>query len=135
MQWDAGPNAGFGPPGADTWLPVGPEHRSVNVESELEDPMSALNLYRRLLSLRKSHSALRVGSFLSHPASTEDVFAYRRESDSETMTVVLNFSDEERMIDVGRGEIVFSTTDPERQGRCRDAIALVPREGIVIDHT
>jgi len=76
-----------------------------------------------------------VGSFLSHPASTEDVFAYRRESDSETMTVVLNFSDEERSIDVGRGELVFSTTSTERSGRTVKTVTMAPGEGVVIDHS
>jgi alpha-glucosidase len=135
MQWDAGENAGFAPSNAETWLPTGEDHTTVNVETEIGDPGSTLNLYRDLLALRKQHHALRVGSFLSHPASTEDVFAYRRESDTETMTVVLNFSDEERSIDVGRGDIVFSTADRERRGRSRDAVALAPREGLVIDHT
>lgn len=135
MQWSDGPNAGFGPGDAATWLPVGDDYGSINVKSQLKDRESTLNLYRSLLVLRRGHPALRVGSFLTHPASTEDVFAYRRESDDETMTVVLNFSNEERMIDVGRGEVVFSTSDPERRGRSRNAIALAAREGIVIDHT
>jgi alpha-glucosidase len=135
MQWTDGPNAGFTGVGSSPWLPVGPEHVTVNVEKQLSDPGSTLNLYRRLLALRKAHASLRVGSFLSHPSSTEDVFAYRRESDAETMTVVLNFSNEERMIDVGRGELVFSTADPDRKGRCRDGVGLAPREGIVIDHS
>jgi glycosidase len=135
MQWDEGPNAGFGPPESTPWLPIGPDYLKLNVETELGNADSTLNLYRRLIALRKAHPALRVGSFLSHPASTEDVFAYRRESDSETMTVVLNFSDEQRMIDVGRGELVFSTSDPERRGRSREEVALAPKEGVVIDHT
>lgn len=135
MHWSDGPNAGFGPDGARTWLPIGFDYPAMNVKSQLKDRDSILNLYRSLLTLRRDHPALRIGSFLAHPASTEDVFAYRRESDEETMTVVLNFSDEERMIDVGRGELVFSTADTHRRGRCRDAVALAPREGIVIDHT
>jgi alpha-glucosidase len=135
MQWTDGPNAGFAPLGSTPWLPVGADHVTVNVEKQLSDPGSILNLYRRLVALRKAHPSLRIGSFLSHPSSTEDVFAYRRESDSETMTVVLNFSDGERMIDVGRGEVVFSTADPDRRGRCREEVALAPREGIVIDHS
>jgi alpha-glucosidase len=135
MQWDAGENAGFAPAGSESWLPVGANHTTLNVETELEDPGSTLNLYRDLLQLRKEHNALQLGSFLSHPASTEDVFAYRRESDTETMTVVLNFSDEDRSMDVGRGEIAFSTADRERRGRNREAVALAPREGLVIDHT
>ena len=134
MHWSDEPNAGFGPAGATTWLPIAPDYIKLNVETELGNADSTLNLYRRLIALRKAHPALRVGSFLSHPSSSGDVFAYRRESDSETMTVVLNFAEEERTIDVGRGELVFSTADPERQDRIGGAVALGPREGVVIEH-
>jgi alpha-glucosidase len=134
MQWTAGPNAGFTEPGVQPWLPIGDDWRDVNVEAQLAEPKSTLNLYRKLLRLRKEHSALQYGSFLTHPASTAEVFAYRRESDTETMTVVLNFVDDHRTISVGRGEIVFSTLDSERRGRCRDEVALAPLEGIVITH-
>jgi alpha-glucosidase len=134
MQWNGEANAGFTDEGVEPWLPIDPGYVEINVDSEIEDPGSTLNLYRRLIRLRKEHSALRVGSFLTHPSSTEDVFAYRRESDTETMTVVLNFSDEERSIEVGRGEIVFSTSDPDRTGRCRAEVGLAPLEGIVISH-
>lgn len=134
MQWTGEDNAGFAEPGVEPWLPVAADFGTVNVDSELEDPDSTLNLYRRLLRLRKEHSALRIGSFLTHPSSTEEVFAYRRESDTETMTVVLNFSNEEKTIRVGRGEIVFSTADSQRTGRSRPEVGLAPLEGIVISH-
>jgi alpha-glucosidase len=135
MQWSPGPNAGFAPEGAGTWLPVGPDHETINVETQLEDVDSLLNLYRRLLQLRKAHPALRIGSFLAHPGSTEDVFAYRRESDTDTMSVALNLSDEERSIDLGRGEIIFSTVETERREPIRGPFALAPGEGIVVAHT
>jgi len=134
MQWNGEAKAGFTSEGVEPWLPVDLGYGTINVESELDDPDSVLNLYRRLLRLRREHSALQIGSFLTHPSTTDDVFAYRRESDSETVTVVLNFSKEERSIEVGRGQIVFSTADPRRAGRCRTAVGLAPLEGIVISH-
>lgn len=134
MQWDPGPNAGFSPASTTPWLPLAPDYEIVNVASEMQDSDSTLNLYRRLIRLRKHHSALRVGSFLAHPSSTEDVFAYRRESDSETMTVILNFSEESRSISVGRGDVVFSTLDPSREGRVSSEVELSALEGVVISH-
>jgi alpha-glucosidase len=134
MQWSSGPFAGFTPNGSRPWLPVASDHEKVNVESQLGDPLSTLNLYRKLLKLRRRHSALQVGSFLAHPSSTEEVFAYRRESDTETITVVLNFADEDRTIQVGRGEIIFSTRDNTRRDRTRREVALAPLEGLVISH-
>jgi glycosidase len=135
MQWTPGENAGFTPPGVTSWLPIGPDYETINVETELGDSESTLNLYRRLLALRKAHPALRIGSYLTHPSSTEDVLVYRRESDTETMTVALNFSNEERVVRTGRGQIVFSTSDEDRGGRCDKEVTLGPAEGLVIDHT
>lgn len=135
MPWAPGPNAGFCQPDVDPWLPLGKDYDRVNVETELEDPKSMLNLYRRLLQLRSESMALRFGSFLTHPSSTEEVFAYRRESDTETMTVVLNFSDGTREMPIRKGRVRFSTLDPGRDDDVRKGIELAPREGVIVSHT
>ena len=83
MRWTPGHNAGFTEPESEPWIPLGGDHERFNVESELEDPGSMLNLYRRLLELRRGSTALKLGSFLSHPASTDEVYAYQRISDDE----------------------------------------------------
>lgn len=134
MQWTSGPNAGFTTEGVDPWLPIGSDYQSLNVETELAHPASTLNLYRKLLKLRRQHSALRIGSFLTHPNSTDEVFAYRRESDTEVMTVVLNFAEETKEISVGRGDVIFSTHNPKRRESVRGPVTLDPLEGLVISH-
>ena len=134
MQWSAGPNAGFSPNGARPWLPVGDDYGEVNVESQLSDPHSMLNMYRRLLALRADSVALRLGSFLTHPASTDEVFVYRRESDHETMTVALNFTERTQAVSLRRGHVRFSTLDPGREDRFKDALELSPLEGVVVSH-
>ena len=61
MQWDASnAQAGFST-NPRTWLPVTPDYRTVNVQSEPADPESLLNWYRRLIALRRSNAALRSG--------------------------------------------------------------------------
>jgi alpha-glucosidase len=67
MQWDASPNAGFGPSDARPWLPLAPDAGQVNVAGQAEDPDSILTLTRRLLRLRREHPALRVGDFEPFP--------------------------------------------------------------------
>ncbi|MGH8915552.1 MAG: alpha-amylase family glycosyl hydrolase [Acidimicrobiia bacterium] len=134
MPWSSGPNAGFTEGNAEPWLPIGEGHVERNVETELADPGSLLNLYRRLLDLRRGSTALRRGSFLTHPASTDQVLVYRRESDDETMTVALNFGEEEAAPSVGGCTVVFSTADPVRSERASDSIRLGPFEGVVLSH-
>jgi len=134
MQWDPGANAGFSGPEATPWLPIAPGHETVNVESELADHGSMLNMYRRLLALRHDSLALRFGSFLSHPSSTIEVFAYRREADSETVTVALNFSQDPQEIAMRSGQVVFSTKDPDRGDHFRKSLTLQPAEGVIVAH-
>jgi alpha-glucosidase len=132
MQWSSRPNAGFTEPDVEPWLPVGSSFQTVNVESELADENSLLNLYRRLLALRKKSSALRGGSFLSHPASTDEVFVYQRNSNDETLTVALNFGESGASVAVGSGNVVFSSQDPQRANRIEEAVELAPGEALII---
>ena len=134
MQWDTTDHAGFCPPGSAPWLPVSAEFPVVNVEAELQDADSILNMYRRLLDLRRDSSALRIGSFLTHPASTEEVFAYRRESDDETMTVVLNLSESPQTLSMRRGRVAFSTIDIHRADRVNSGLLVEPLEGVIVSH-
>jgi alpha-glucosidase len=134
MQWSSEPNAGFTRPDAVPWLPVSPNHLEVNVRSELADEGSLLNMYRRLLALRKRSAALRLGSFHSDGSSTDDVFVYRREHEGETSTIAANFSDEERTVGVGTGSVVFSSHDPGPPEATVRTVTLAPREAVIIEH-
>ena len=135
MHWTSGPNAGFTEPESEPWLPLGADHERFNVESELEDPGSMLNLYKRLLDLRRISNALKLGSFLSHPASTDEVYAYQRVSGDETKTVVLNLSRVSQMLSVGVGRVVLSTRNPTRNDQIRGEVDLAPGEGVIISHS
>jgi alpha-glucosidase len=134
MQWTSGPNAGFTSPDVEPWLGLGPNTATHNVEAELVADDSLLNTYRRLLSLRKESKALRLGSFLSDPASTEEVFVYRRESDDETKTVVLNFSDESKKVSLSPGRIVFDTHTPGRTGPTNGRVDVAAHAGVILSH-
>ena len=88
MQWNVEPHAGFtcGTP----WIPVNPNYPQLNAEQQARDPASVLAFYRRLLALRQSSEALRDGSFLPLHAPCDEVFAYERRAEQETVRVVAN---------------------------------------------
>ena len=92
MQWTAGENAGFtdGTP----WLPVNPNHREINAESQAGDPDSVFSCYRTLIRLRKERSILVEGSFRLLLPEDERIFAYTREDGTGTLLVVCNFTGE-----------------------------------------
>ena len=93
MQWTAGENAGFttGKP----WLPVNPNHVSINAEEALADENSVFHYYKKLIELRKSVPEFRSGKFELLCPEDEQVFAYTRDTDYGHLLVVCNFSEKE----------------------------------------
>ena len=96
IPWDASAGHGWAAP---PWLPWPPEAETRNVEAERADPGSVLHLYRRLLAARRNSPALRLGS-LTPLAGPEGVLAYERVQDGDRRTVLVNFTDRERSVDV-----------------------------------
>ncbi len=88
MQWSSAPGAGFttGAP----WLRLADDWRETNVEALAGDEQSMLALYRRLIALRRSESALHEGSY-EPVAVGPDVLAYARVHDARRLVVLLNF--------------------------------------------
>ncbi|MDJ0756150.1 MAG: DUF3459 domain-containing protein, partial [Ardenticatenaceae bacterium] len=103
MQWDDSAAAGFSAPGVEPWLPLAPNHKSLNVASETADPGSMLNLTRALLQLRCKHPALHAGDYAPLD-SAADIFAFWRTHDEEQLLVVTNFSSETREITLPQGK-------------------------------
>lgn len=133
MQWGTGPNAGFSPNGIQTWLPVNPNYADgVNVESQLADPVSLLNFYRRLLAVRKQTPALLAGDYREHDAG-ENVFAFYRQTDSQTCAVALNFSAEPQRLALpnGSGKILFSSAT--RSAAITASVELQPFEICIVE--
>ena len=82
------------------WPPEADSGRTV-VE-EMGDSGSTLNLYRRLLQVRKGSAALRAGSFTWLAAGGE-VLAYRRNHGEDVRLVAVNISDRSSPLDLPRG--------------------------------
>jgi alpha-glucosidase len=137
MQWSAGPNAGFCPPGGEPWLPVGGDFETVNVEAEMRDSRSVLALFRRLIALRRARAALSIGGYRSLDAGHPAVFAYERSHDGDRIVVVLNFGDACAPLRLGSpGDTwqVLLSTELDRQGlEKREGLALRPNEGLVLE--
>lgn len=93
MQWTAGKNAGFteGTP----WLPVNPNHTTINAEAALADPDSVFHYYQKLLKLRKELPVFAHGDFTLLEPEHPKLFVYRRSYQGKNLLVVCNFSDEE----------------------------------------
>lgn len=90
MQWNDSANAGFSQ--RQPWLPVAANYQTHNVASELKDPDSILNFYKRLLALRHHNPALLDGNYVPLNENDLNVLAYLRQCGNATVLVALNMS-------------------------------------------
>jgi alpha-glucosidase len=90
MQWNTAANAGFSK--ATPWLPVPPSYKTHNVETELKDPNSILNVYRQLLAMRHKEPALVSGAYVSLNEDDPNVLSYLRKANDQAVLVLLNMS-------------------------------------------
>ena len=90
MQWKNEPNGGFSKNAP--WLPVPASYSTHNVESELKDPGSILNFYKRILALRHTHPALLEGTYVSLNEDDPNVLSYLRSYQGRAVVVALNMS-------------------------------------------
>jgi alpha-glucosidase len=104
MQWDSSPQAGFST-NASTWLPVASDYKTVNVQTELADPNSMLNWYRRLITLRREIPALRDGGMTMVDTANASVLSYVRTppAGAKAVVVALNMTGQPQKIALDLG--------------------------------
>jgi alpha-glucosidase len=94
-----------------------------------------LSLYRRLIALRQSESALAVGDYAPHEVAPP-LLGYVRRYHDQAFLVLLNFSSqpqEHHQEKQYSGAIESSTIDVQPEGRRLDgSIILRPHEGILV---
>jgi alpha-glucosidase len=98
MQWNASENAGFSK--TAPWNPVGPRFRRYNVRTEREDPDSILNVYHRLVALRRTNAVLIGGDYVPINRCDPDVLSYLRRHKETVLLVALNMSAHTRTVPV-----------------------------------
>jgi alpha-glucosidase len=132
MQWSAEPFGGFSQ--ATPWLPLSVDYSVRNVQRQTSDPTSLLNLYRRLLELRRQEAALSVGTY-TPVVTAGDLLAYLREGAGKRFLVVLNLghgSGQLRIDGLGTGAVIIAT-EAEREGELvRDRVVLTGDDGVVV---
>lgn len=93
VQWDTSKNAGFSK--AEPWIPVNKNYDKINVASQIDDPDSILNCYRKLIALRKNVDCITDGKFELLLADDPNIFAYTRTNSDTKLTILANYTDKE----------------------------------------
>ena len=88
MQWAPKPGLGFTT--GTAWEGAQSDSFTATVASEESDPGSLLNLYRRLIHLRRQNEALAAGALVPLAAGSPQVAAYLRRSGTHAVLVIAN---------------------------------------------
>ena len=132
MPWSDEPNNGFttGRP----WLRLGTDPLVGHVQAQSRDEGSMLQLYRRLLSLRRKHAALHQGAYV--PLSVEgDLLAYARVHAGKRALVVLNFGIAAAPLPhslLPNAAPLWLSTVPGRGRLLTPGATLMPHEGVIL---
>ena len=123
IPWSGAPGHGWATDAP--WLPWPPDADRRHAEALREDEGSILHLYRRLLAVRRSSSALRLGSW-TPVASADGVLAYRRETGDDRRLAVVNFGDDTVTIDADGNWVVEVAADGTGEGAAWDGTVAGP---------
>lgn len=133
MQWDASQFAGFSI--VDPWLPIADTSAGANVAAQRRDPASFLNLYRRLIVIRRASPALLDGAYHTVMVRS-NLFVFARIETSDRMLIVLNLGGDAVVADPGanvwKGTIAASTAADRDGEDIAGSIMLRAHEGLVI---
>jgi alpha-glucosidase len=137
MPWSGEePHAGF--TNGRPWLRMGSDWRERNVARQLGEEGSMLQLYRRLLALRRRYTALHEGTY--EPITVQgNVLVYARDHDESRIVVLLNFG--HQSVSISTSHLFLQSSPPpavwlstllDRKGRVADEIELRPDEGLIV---
>ena len=117
--------------GADPWLPWPPDPEQANTEHLLDDPGSILHLYRRLLAERHRSPALAIGACTLVDAP-QGILAFERRAndDGDRRLVLVNFTDDERVVEAV-GRVVVASDGAGEGGAFRGTLG--PSGAVVLD--
>jgi oligo-1,6-glucosidase len=133
IQWDDSEHGGFttGTP----WLKVNPNYKEINAKQAMADPDSVFHYYRKLIQLRKENPIMVYGSYDLIMPDHEQIYAYARQYEGQTMIVMLNFSGETPIFKLpsdfeSKGELLISNYNVNGEEDIRE-VELRPYEARV----
>lgn len=131
MHWSNDARAGF--TDSIPWLPVANTSKTRNVDVELREPDSFLNLYKKLLELRSRDESLLTGSFKKIDSDNINILAYERIGQSHYQ-IVMNFSNKKQSAFVSYRAKVICASHPSRLPVIDEhgEVTLRPYEAIIV---
>jgi oligo-1,6-glucosidase len=116
MQWNSTPYAGFTGNKDGAWMRTHDLYTEINVASQIKDPSSVLNFWKKMLNTRKEYRDLFIyGDFEAFQMDTEETFVFGKFFEEDRAIVALNFTDKEQVFQrpdvTGRWTLLVSNID------------------------
>jgi len=135
MQWNDGLRGGFtkGTP----WNLINENYRTINVESQIKDPNSILNFYRKIIEIRTKspfRNIIIYGSYELIEKEHNQIYAYLRRFEGRNLLVLCNLTKEAATVDklpYTLEERVLGTMD--KQININKKMVLEPYEAYVLE--
>lgn len=99
MQWDGTKNAGFST-AENTWLPIVSNYDQVNVELQKLNVRSHLNVFQKLINLRKRPTIMYGEATFKDVNEHVLVFKRQINGDADVIVVILNFGPHNQRVNV-----------------------------------
>ena len=110
-------------------MPINPNYTEINAEAALADPNSVFYHYQKLIQLRKTYDVFRSGTFTLLSPEDEKIFAYTRDTETEHLLVVCNFSAETLHFDAPKN---FRGSEMLLNNYAEDSHKLRPYEAVIL---
>ncbi len=107
---------------ARTWLPVASDHLRHSAAASEADPSAPIHHYRRAISLRHAHPALKSGEMIEMTAEG-DVLRFLRKAEDETIFCAFNLSDTPAETSLPKGKWLQIATELNSAQPGADGIA------------
>lgn len=139
MQWDSTPGGGF--TAATPYTAMQPGWEQTNVATQMDDPESVLAVYQQWGALRETHSALQTGDLIPLDSGSNNVLAFLRQDETETVLVVINLGREPSADTVltlpeidgaSTTNLLTNETGPAVEGGAITVSGMDARDGVVI---
>lgn len=126
MHWNDKEYAGFSD--HQPWIKMNPNYTSIHVEQQLKDNHSVFHFYQKMIQLRQDSPVSEIliyGDFIALD-TPDQVIAYQRKHQGNTVTIYCNFTNQETAIDIIKGTVMLNNYDEVNEGK------LLPYQCLVI---
>ncbi|WP_252236919.1 alpha-glucosidase [Clostridium sp. CH2] len=107
MQWNDSENAGFS--NNKPWIDVNSNYKEINVKSELKDPNSVLNFYKKMIDVKKNSETLSYGEYKLILDEDENIYSYMRILGDKKYMIICNLSDNENLYKYEKETLTFES--------------------------